>query len=95
MQDGKAKERQDEVKGDGQTRQAHVDGAGVSSQAHFPHAAGLRKKESDSEAQKTFKYHDEIFTSCCMAITNTRVDQNTKKTKKNKMEEMTTDGDYF
>lgn len=80
MQDRKAKERQEEVKGEGQARQAHVDGAGGSSQAHFPHAAVKKEKQSDCEAQQTFKYHcDEIFTSCCTAITNTRVDQKKKR----------------
>lgn len=81
MQDREAKERQEEVKSEGQTRQAHVDGAGGSSQAHFPHAAGVKKNRATVKPSKSFKYHyDEIFTSCCAALTNTRVDQTKGKT---------------
>lgn len=77
------------MKSEGQTRQADVDGAGGSSQAHFPHAAGVKKNNRGTvKPSKTFKYHyDEIFTSCCAALTNTRVDQ-TKREKQQQMDEI-------
>lgn len=55
MQDREAKERQEEVKGEGQARQAHVDGAGGSSQAHFPHAAGMEENNRATEAQQNLQ----------------------------------------